>query len=271
MNNTIYIFINLHTISHKMEDQSQRIHYISTIVMYVSLGINVLNVIYDLIALIRPDLTTGKWLGIFQTVISTIGSILFGISTTIVALYGSRTLGKMTTAPDEGVLKTIVGELVHRYQHTNIKEEALRINRIMEGVDLPQTSPLYQEIHSFKNVIRDHMLTRKGLSGMLNILATIFLYYNCLASFILYADVVILKEKSQRFLYLMLNVVNPIICLAISCLIVLCDNFNSIAIYSHRVNELLQAQTEQLPAIIKEIQGYTNLIEGPIYHQIWNE
>ena len=254
-----------------MEDHSQRIHRVSTIVMYISLGINILNVIYDLFALIRPDLTAGAWLGVLQTTIGAIGSLLFGISTTILALYGSRTLGGLTTSSEEGTLKTIVGELVHRYQHTNIKEEALRINRIMEGVDLPHTSPLYQEIHSFKGIIRDHMLTRKGLSGMLNILATIFLYYNCLVSFILYADVVVLKESSQRFLYLMLNVVNPVICLAISYLIILCDNFNSIVIYSHRVNELLQAQTEQLPAIIKEIKEYTDMIEKPLYHHIWTE
>ena len=232
--------------------------------MYVSMGINLLNVGYDIFALARADPSPGAWIGIVQVVFGMTGSILFGISTTIVALYGSRTLGKIN-AP------SMVKELLHRYEHTNIKEEALRVNRIMEGIDLPQTSPLYQQIHAFKNVIRDHMLTRKGLRGMLNILTTIFLYYNCLASVILYAGVVSLRGNSQRLLYLMLNVVNPVICLLMSYLGVLCDNFNSIVIYSRRVNELLGATDEQLPAITKEIQGYVDRIERPLYRQMWIE
>jgi hypothetical protein len=248
----------------KMEDPTERIHTISMKVMYVALVINLLNVSYDIFAIARPDIVVGAWVGIMQIVISTIGSILFGLSTTITALYGSRTLGKLSSG-------SMVEELVHRYQHTNIKEEALRVNRIMEEVDLPQSSSLYQDIHSFKGAIRDHMLTRKGLSGLLNILASIFLYYNILTFLILYGDIITLEASSTRLLYLMLNVVNPIICLLISYLVVLCDNFNSIAIYSHRVSELLQIQNEQLPAITNEIKGYVDRIEQPLYRQMWFE
>jgi hypothetical protein len=232
--------------------------------MNASFLLNLLNVGYDIFRLARPDITTESWLGITQTILGALCSILFGLSTTITALYGSKTLGKVTT-------ESVWEELLHRYKHTNIKEEALRINRIMEDVDLPHTSPLYQDIHLFRCAIREHMLTRKGLNGMLNILATIFLYYNCLASTILYANVLRLEGNSKRLLYLMLNVVNPCICLLISYFVVLCDNFNSIVIYSRRVSELLQVQNEQMLAARMEIQGYVDRIERPLYRQMWIE
>lgn len=245
-----------------MEDRAHHIHHISTIVMYVSIGINILNISYNIVALVKPDIATGSWVSVLQIISTIIGSILFGLSTTIVALYGSKTLGKINT-------ESMIEELLHRYQQTDINAEALRVNTIMESIDVPQASPLYQEIHAFKGAIRDHMLTRKGLSGMLKILATIFLYYNCLTSIILYTGIVSLRANSQRLLFLMLNVINPLICLLISYLVVLCDNPKSIVIYSHRVNELLEARNEQLPAITEEIQGYIDRIERPLYHQMW--
>jgi hypothetical protein len=232
--------------------------------MKVSFVLNFLNVIYDIFALSRPDITVPDRLSVTQTIVGTLCSILFGLSTTITALYGSRTLGKIAT-------ESVWAELLHRYKHTNIKEEALRVNKIMEDVDLPHDSPLYQDIHLFRCSIREHMLARKGLSGMLNILATIFLYYNCLASTILYADLLRMQPSSKRLLYLMLNVVNPVICLLISYFVVLCDNFNSIVIYSHRVSELLQARNEQVSAARLEIQGYVDRIERPLYRQMWME
>lgn len=226
--------------------------------------LNLLNVGYDIFLLSRPDIIVENWLGAMQTALGALCSILFGLSTTITALYGSKTLGKIAA-------KSVWEELLHRYKHTNIKEEALRVNRIMEDIDLPHTSPLYQDIYLFKCAIREHMLTRKGLSGILNILATIFLYYNCLASTFLYIDLFKLEGNSRRLLHLMLNVVNPCICLLISYFVVLCDNFNSIVIYSYRVNELLQGQIEQAPATKDEIKGYIDRIERPLYRQIWFE
>jgi len=232
--------------------------------MNASLFLNLLNVAYDIFALARPDISVETWLGIMQTVLGTLCSILFGLSTTITALYGSKTLGKIAT-------ESMWAELLHRYKHTNIKEEALRINKILEDINLPHTSLLYQEVHLFKCAIREHMLTRKGLSGMLNILATIFLYFNCLVSTILYANLLRMSGSSRRLLYLMLNVINPSICLLISYFVVLCDNFNSIVIYSHRVSELLRVQNEQVPAAKKEIGDYVGHIERPLFRQMWIE
>jgi hypothetical protein len=247
-----------------MEDYAHLIHLYSSRVMKFSFFLNLLNVGHDIFSLSSPNIIVGSWLGVVKTVLGSLCSILLGLSTTITALYGSMTLDKVKN-------KSVWEELLQRYLLTNIKEETLRVNKIMETIDLPRTSPLYTEVHLFKTAIRDHMLSRKGLSGMLNILATIFIYYNCLASTILYGNIITLDWNSRRLLYLMLNVINPCICFMISYLVVLCDNPKSIVIYSYRVNELLRRHTEDFSAAKIEIEEYTKHIERPLYRQLWSE
>lgn len=278
-----------------VEEHSRYVHRIAIRVMHVSLVFILLNVGYDIFALVRPDLvelrgmscSTGttfcgnaKWFGMLQSAIGIFGSILFGTATTIAALYGSRTLNALNNEPITSQTanstqeneRSIFRELFHRYMHTDIKLEALRINRMMEGIFLPQTSPLYESIHQFRSSIRTHMLSRKGLTGVLNVLGMIFLYYNGLAYVLLYAKLVSLERNQIRLLYLMLNVVNPVICLLISYFIVLCDNFNSIIFYSNRVKELIgeqvNEQSAKLVTIKSEVQSFIQCIEKPLISQV---
>ena len=170
-------------------------------------------------------------------------------------------------------LCSIMHQLYLRWEQTKPKEKALRVNQVMETVVLPHVSPLYDSVYSFRETVRSHMLSRMGLSGILNLMTTIFFYYNALIYTILYSGSTILKlePRSERLLYLMLNVINPIVCLAISYVVILCDNFNSLVIYAREVSSLLNVVDDDLEKTKQTIKSFVEKIERPLVRQLWAE
>lgn len=331
-------------------------------VVKITALLNFLNILYDVVIFAKPQWQDSmpNWIGFLQTLISIAGSILFGLSTTIAALYGSKTLGidglmhpdlpstgpaqaqEITSprlmrsgstfsgveqrsrepigilisptnrnrmervpqnslslgthrrqsiafvinepAPQVPVVESggccqdvggcsILYQLYARWEQTQSKEKALRVNQVMEAVILPHVSPLYESVYAFRESIRSHMLSRMGLSGILNLMATIFFYYNALIYAILYSGPTVLKIEpgSARLLYLMLNIVNPIVCLAISYVVVLCDNFNSLVVYARKVGGLLDVSIDELEKTRQTIRSFTEKIERPLVRQLWAE
>jgi len=302
-----------------METYANEIHYLAMRFVKVTAILNLLNILYDIVIFAKPDWEKllPDWIGFLQTIISIGGSILFGISTTIAALYGSKTVTASTPPPTtqptdttphtprnrrqsivlttteptsttvdskdscrcccaclrETWLSSVLYQLYLRWEQTHPKEKALRVNQVMEAVILPHVSPLYDSVYAFRETIRAHMLSRMGLSGILNLMTTIFFYYNALIYSILYSGPTILKlaPSSTRLLYLMLNVINPVVCLAISYVVVLCDNFNSLVVYAREVSGLLSVSVDQLERAKQTIHRFTERIEKPLVRQLWAE
>ena len=305
--------------------------------MKITAILNLINIIYDIILFAISSWIPPEWMNIIQTIISICGSIIFGLSTTVAALYGSKTIAvkeiiqqtspsrqptidinsfsssprsqerrrsvvfdtnptspntnstlprrtsiangslALPNIPNEPISEqtdqelSIFWQLYYRWKHTEPKQKALQVNRIMEAVVLSPTSALYESVYSFRETIRSHMLSRMGLSGLLNLMTTIFLYFNVLIYIILYTKILKLDSSSTRLLYLMLNIINPLVCLAISYIVVLCDNFNSLVVYARKVSELLSSSIDKLAETKQTIESLTKKIEKPLHHQLWIE
>lgn len=327
------------TCSSQETEIDNSIHFYSMRVMKISAILNLINIIYDIILFAISSWIPPDWIGIIQTIISICGSIIFGLSTTVAALYGSKTIAVKeivqqtspsrqppttidpnsfsssprsqerrksvvfdtnptspninTTPARRGSIAngslappnipnepttnqtdqelSIFYQLYYRWKHTEPKQKALQVNMIMEAVVLSPTSALYESVYSFRETIRSHMLSRMGLSGLLNLMTTIFLYFNVLIYIILYTKILKLDSSSTRLLYLMLNIVNPLVCLAISYIVVLCDNFNSLVVYARKVSELLGSSVDKLTETKQTIESLTRKIEKPLHHQLWTE
>lgn len=264
------------------------VRYHAMLVMKVAALLNILNVCYDIIFFLKPDWNLPTWIGILQTSMGLGASIIFGLSTTIAALYGSRTLATEDLRPralnvnepasSPHVVSherpSLFSQLWKRWCQTNPVKKALRVNQIMEEVILPHTSLLYDDVRAFRDTIRSHMLHRMGLSGLLNMLTMLFVYYNVFICAILYVPGprnTVRELGSSRLLYLVLNVVNPLVCLFISYLVVLSDNFNSLVVYATRVQESLGTPQEDLSVVKQLIKDLKALIEAPLLKQLFTE
>lgn len=245
------------------EDNSQYVHNISMLIAKITLVINLINIIYDIVMLSMTNPINLLGIDILQTMINIAGNIIFAISTVIAALYGSRTLKHTTKL-------SIIQEITHRYKQSDLKIEALRINELMETITVDHSNPLYNTVHQYREALRKHLIGRMGLSGAINIILALFLYFNLLIYFIVYSGWNDISPRSIRLLYFSMNVINPIICTVFSYIVVLCDNFNSTVEYTLRVNQGITNQSYRVIDVISYIDDLRERVERPLYKQLFD-
>jgi hypothetical protein len=267
------------------QKEDMRIHSIAINIAKISLFVSVANTIYDIVMLAMNSKLEILAIGITQTVLNITSSLLFVISTLIATLYGSRTMKRITdTDTDSSIVRvSIIQELLHRYKHSNLKKEALRINELMENTIVSSRSELYDCVQRFRGALRKHLVKRMGLSSAISIIMALFLYFNTLFYLILYsgyysdnsnsnsnnANVNVLSAKSARFLYFSLNIANPIVCSLFSYIVVLCDNFHSAVEYASKVHEAVNSTSERNLDKETMINDLRECIERPLFKQLF--
>jgi hypothetical protein len=254
-----------------LNERSAYIHKIAMIITYISMFVQAGNVLYDIVVLSIGSNMDLLSIDIIQTFLNFLGNASFVIATLIAVLYGSKTLGKVGPGPELQEKLGVLEELIHRYKHSNLKKEGLRIGEIMEEIVVPrENTELYEAVKNFRKSLQIQLVSRMGLSSAINVITGLFLYFNLLLNFIVYTNWYKLPPKSTRLLYFSLNVINPLICGVFSYIVVLCDNFNSAVEYTLRVKTVVKENNPRLVDTISEINDLKDRIERPLLKQLFN-
>jgi len=235
---------------------------ISEKVIYISLLINILSIISEILSL-SVGFTTPPEIVIAKNIISVVTNLIFTGAAIIHSLYSI----------DDEIIKNlsnkdrILTDFFTRYKKTELKNKALNIIKLLDNKKILSTHHYHEEYINFKRAVRKNLDDRIKVNGYLNIITFVFSYYNIIIFLVSYLQIVNLDGDSKKIMSFFIDVFNQFMGLFFSYTAILCDNVTFLHDITNRIQLLLDEGITNNIEIIEgniEIKKYIFIVMHPI-------